>query len=198
MSKPLTELDDATIIRITQRWLEQVVIGLNLCPYARAPHSQQRVRFRVSQATDDEELLADLQEELRALATISIEHVETVLLVHPWALNDFADYNEFLNAADGLLEEMRLDGEFQVASFHPDYQFADSYPEDIENATNRSPFPILHLLREASISRAIDAGADTEAIYQRNMDVMRKLGIEGWQRLMQSVLSGDSAPPGET
>jgi uncharacterized protein len=184
------DLDDSAIIAAVRRWLEVAVIGLNLCPFARAPYVAQRVRFRVSHATDDEELLADLEEELRALHAVSPEQVETVLLIHPWALGDFLDFNEFLNAADGCIEQLGFEGELQVASFHPDYQFADAAPDAIENYTNRSPFPILHLLREESISRVVDAVDDTDAIYERNVELLRRLGHEGWAALWQ-------APPSE-
>lgn len=177
------DLDDSAIIAAVRRWLEVAVIGLNLCPFARAPYVAQRVRFRVSHATDDEELLADLEEELRALHAVSPEQVETVLLIHPWALLDFLDFNEFLNAADGCVEQLGFEGELQVASFHPDYQFGDSAPDAIENYTNRSPYPILHLLREESISRVVDAVDDTDAIYERNVELLRKLGREGWEAL---------------
>ena len=177
------DLDDSAIIDAVRRWLEVAVIGLNLCPFARAPYVAQRVRFRVSHATDDEELLADLEEELRALHAVSPEQVETVLLIHPWALHDFLDFNEFLNAADGCVEQLGFEGELQVASFHPDYQFGDSAPDAIENYTNRSPYPILHLLREESISRVVDAVDDTDAIYERNVELLRKLGREGWEAL---------------
>lgn len=181
------ELDDAEIIAQTRHWLERAVIGLNLCPFARAPYVQQRVRFRVSHATDDEELLADLEDELRALHAVSPEQVETVLLIHPWALNDFLEFNEFLDAADACVEQLELLGELQVASFHPHYQFADTWPEDIENCTNRSPFPTLHLIREASIERVVDAVDNPDSIYERNVALLRRLGREGWEK----VLRGD-------
>jgi len=177
------DLDEAEVIKLTRRWLERAVIGLNLCPFARAPYVQQRVRFRVSHATDDEELLADLEQELRALHAVSAEQCETVLLIHPWALNDFREFNEFLNAADGCIEQLDLLGEIQVASFHPEYQFADTFPDDIENYTNRSPFPILHLLREASVERAVDAVENPDTIYQRNLQTLRRLGEAGWAAL---------------
>lgn len=185
------DLDDAEIIAQTRTWLERAVIGLNLCPFARAPYVQKRVRFRVSHATDDEELLADLEVELRALNAVSADQLETVLLIHPWALNDFLDYNEFLNAADGCLDELDLVGEFQIASFHPQYQFAGTDVEDVENYSNRSPFPILHLLRESSISRVVDALDDPDEIYQQNMQTLRQLGVAGWHRL----LAHDSSSP---
>lgn len=193
------DLDDAEIIEQTRAWLERAVIGLNLCPFARAPYVQKRVRFRVSHATDDEELLADLEVELRALHAVSADQVETVLLIHPWALNDFLEYNEFLNAADGCLDELDLVGDIQVASFHPNYQFAGSADDDVENYSNRSPFPILHLLREASISRVVDALDDPDEIYRQNMQTLRRLGVEGWHKLLTDppakASSSDDASP---
>lgn len=191
MSAEGPDLDDAQIIAQTRHWLERAVIGLNLCPFARAPYVQKRVRFRVSHATDDEELLADLEVELRALNAVSAEQLETVLLIHPWALNDFLDYNEFLNAADGCLEQLDLLGELQVASFHPQYQFAGTSENDIENFSNRSPFPMLHLLREASIERVVDALDDPDEIYRQNIRQLRALGVDGWRRLLTAE-SGSS------
>ena len=173
--------DDA--VAATRRWIERAVIGLNLCPFARAPYVQERLRIAVSRATDVESLAEDLRAELEWLRGADAVEYETSLLVHPFVLGDFADYNDFLDVADALLEEMELDGEIQVASFHPDYQFADVPPDAIENATNRSPFPTLHLLRESSIDRAVESGVDTDAIYERNIETLRRLGVEGWRAL---------------
>ena len=181
------DLDDSAVIAEVRHWLERAVIGLNLCPFARAPYLQQRVRFRVSHATDDEELLADLEEELRALHAVSAEQCETVLLIHPWALREFAEFNEFLNAADGCVEQLGYEGELQVASFHPDYQFEGTGADDIENYTNRSPYPILHLLREESIERVVEAIDDPDEIYRRNIALLQGMGIEGWRRVMQAT-----------
>jgi hypothetical protein len=180
------EIDDAAVIAATRRWLERAVIGLNLCPFARAPYLQQRVRFRVSHATDDEELLADLEDELRALHAVSAEQCETVLLVHPWALGEFAEFNEFLNAADGCVEQLGFEGELQVASFHPDYQFEGTAADEIENYTNRSPFPTLHLLREESIERVVEAVDDPDEIYRRNIALLQNMGLDGWRRMMDA------------
>ena len=180
------DLDDSAVIAEIRHWLERAVIGLNLCPFARAPYLQQRVRFRVSHATDDEELLADLEEELRALHAVSAEQCETVLLIHPWALREFDEFNEFLNAADGCVEQLGYEGELQVASFHPDYQFEGTGANDIENYTNRSPYPILHLLREESIERVVEAIDDPDEIYRRNIALLQGMGIEGWRRVMQA------------
>ena len=173
--------DDA--VAATRRWIERAVIGLNLCPFARAPYVQERLRIAVSRATDVESLAEDLRAELEWLRDADAVEYETSLLVHPFVLGEFADYNDFLDVADALLEDMELDGEIQVASFHPDYQFADAPPDAIENATNRSPYPTLHLLRESSIDRAVESGVDTDAIYERNIETLLRLGSEGWRAL---------------
>ena len=171
------------VIAATRQWLERAVIGLNLCPFARVPVTQRRVRLQVSQARDAETLVADLREEAELLERTDPAQIETTLLIHPFVFADFLDYNDFLDLADALLAEMELDGVLQVASFHPDYQFADAAPDAVENCTNRSPWPTLHLLREASIDRAIEAMPDTDAIYRRNIETLRTLGTEGWRRL---------------
>lgn len=190
MSVQGTDLSDAAILQQTREWLERAVIGLNLCPFARAPYVQDRVRLQLSHATDAEELLADLQDALGALQAESPEVCETSLLIHPWALGDFLDFNDFLEIADACVAEMGLEGEIQIASFHPDYQFADTFADDIENFTNRAPFPTLHLLREASIERVVDAVENPDSIYQRNIETLRRLGADGWSR----VLRGETEP----
>ena len=174
---------DAAVIAATQAWIERAVIGLNLCPFARVPVAQQRVRLRVSQARDAEALIADLREEANRLDTADPTDTETTLLIHPFVFADFLDYNDFLDVADELLIEMELDGVLQVASFHPAYQFADTAPDAVGNCTNRSPYPTLHLLREESIDRAVEAMPDTDAIYQRNIETLHALGMDGWRRL---------------
>ena len=174
---------DAAVITATQEWIEHAVIGLNLCPFARVPVAQKRVRVRVSQARDAETLITDLREEASLLDATDPTEIETTLLIHPFVYADFLDYNDFLDVADALLIEMELDGVLQVASFHPDYQFADTAQDAVENCTNRSPYPTLHLLRESSIDRAIEAMPDTDAIYQRNIETLRSLGMDGWRRL---------------
>ena len=174
------ELEVIASVRI---WLERAVVGLNLCPFARAPFLQQRVRFVVSHATDTDGLLDDLCGELQSLQAADPLDCETTLLIHPYVLQDFLDYNDFLDSADAAVETLGLHGELQVASFHPDYQFADSPPDDIANFTNRSPFPILHLLRESSVERAVSAITDPDEIYLRNIETLRRLGREGWDAL---------------
>jgi hypothetical protein len=171
-------------IALTRRWLERVVIGLNLCPFAKAVYARQQVRYVLSEATSPDALLEALVAELEFLRDTPSEQIDTTLLIHPHALADFLDYNDFLDVADAAISDLDLDGEIQVASFHPDYRFADSDEGAVENCSNRSPFPMLHLLREASVERAVDAYPDADAIIDRNMATLGKLGMEGWQRLM--------------
>ncbi|WP_207308849.1 DUF1415 domain-containing protein [Marinobacter salicampi] len=167
----------------TRQWLERAVIGLNLCPFARSPYQKQQVRFEVSEARTPEALLDDLLQSLQALAAADPSEWETTLLIHPHVLNDFYDYVDFLAVADHALEVASLDGILQIASFHPDYCFADSDPGAVDNNTNRSPYPTLHLLRETSITRATETMADTDAIYRNNIALLRRLGTEGWNQL---------------
>ncbi len=176
-------LSDEAVVAATRRWLERAVIGLNLCPFARAPYLKNRVRIVVSPARDEEALLLDLCEELQRLAVTDEDDVETTLLVHPHVLDDFLAFNDFLDVADAALQEMKLEGELQIASFHPDYEFADAPLGDVANFTNRSPFPTLHLLRESSIERAVEAVDDTDAIYERNIARLREMGVAGWNAL---------------
>jgi len=171
------------IVDATRRWLERAVIGLNLCPFAKAVHARRQIRYSVSDATSARELRGDLGRELEWLAHADAEAVDTTLLIHPHALNDFTDYNRFLGAADVLLVELGLEGVLQIASFHPDYEFADCAPDAIDNYSNRSPYPMLHLLREASIDRAVAAFPDPSAIYGRNIRTLRRLGHDGWRAL---------------
>jgi hypothetical protein len=171
------------IISATRHWMEKSVIGLNLCPFAENPYKGNRVRFSVSEQRSAAGLLEDLSAELRALAAADPKHLETTLLIHPGVLADFIEYNDFLEVCDATVVELNLEGVLQVASFHPQYQFAGSQPDDIENYTNRSPYPMLHLLREASVSRAVEAAGDTDEIYRRNIRTLRALGHAGWERL---------------
>lgn len=175
--------EDAAFIADTTRWVERAVIGLNLCPFARAPHVQGKLRMRVSHARDTETLLDDLCGELQSLNALTPEECETGLLIHPFVLTDFLEYNDFLDVADAALQTLGLEGLWQVASFHPDYQFADSTSDDITNFSNRSPWPTLHLLREASVERAMESMSDTDAIYRNNMAALQRLGHAGWQAL---------------
>jgi hypothetical protein len=159
------------------------VIGLDLCPFAEGPYRGNRVHFTVSERRSAAGLLQDLHTELQALAAADPKDRETTLLIHPWVLADFTEYNNFLEVCDSAVAELNLEGELQVASFHPQYQFAQSLPDDIDNYTNRSPYPMLHLLREASVERAVEAVGDPSEIYRRNIRTMRALGHAGLQRL---------------
>jgi hypothetical protein len=174
-------------IAATRHWLERAVIGLNLCPFAKAVHVKEQIRWVESPARDAQALLDDLRRELQLLAAADPEAVETTLLIHPHALNDFLDYNDFLDVADAAIEELGLAGVLQVASFHPDYQFAGTAPGDVENLSNRSPHPMLHLLREDSIDRAVATFPDTATIYERNIETLRRLGADGWRRLISTA-----------
>ena len=173
----------AAVIAATRNWLERAVIGLNLCPFAKAVHVKGQIRYVVSQARAPEELLSDFVRELRLLVAADPELCDTTLLIHPQALADFLDYNDFLDVADAAIEEAGLEGLLQVASFHPDYQFVGTEPDDIANYTNRSPYPTLHLLREASVDRAVAAYPQVEHIYENNIAALQRLGHAGWEAL---------------
>jgi len=179
-----SEQEKNEITARTRLWLERAVIGLNLCPFAKAVHVKKQIRYAVSGASNADELLEDLIKELQHLHSVPAEQIETTFLIHPAVLNDFMDYNDFLGLADLTLEQLDLDGEIQIASFHPDYQFSDVEPDDITNFTNRSPYPILHLLREASVTRAVESFPEADAIYLRNIGTMRALGMDGWKKLL--------------
>ncbi len=180
---PVVPGDTPDPLDATRRWVERAVIGLNLCPFAKAVYVKQQVRFVLSDASTPEALLEELAEELVLLRDTDPEQVDTTLIVHPDVLTDFLDYNDFLDNADAAVEALDLQGEIQVASFHPDYQFAGTAPDDISNYTNRSPSPTLHLLREASIDRAVDAFPDPDVIVERNVKTLDALGHAGWAKL---------------
>jgi hypothetical protein len=171
-------------LQATRQWLERAVIGLNLCPFAKAVHQKQQIRWVESPATTVEALLADLLAELKLLADTPAADVDTTLLVHPQVLQDFLDYNDFLELADDAIEELGLAGVLQVASFHPQYRFEGTEDDDPGNLSNRAPWPTLHLLREDSVDRAVDAFPEAEQIYQRNIETLQQLGAAGWRRLM--------------
>ncbi len=171
------------VIAQTRIWIERAVIGLNLCPFTKAVYVKEQIRYVVSGARNRDELLADLERELATLEDASPDDIDTTLLIHPAAMEDFLDYNDFLELADALIAQMDLEGEVQVAGFHPRFQFAGTKPDDITNYTNRSPYPTLHLLREASVDAAVAAFPDAEKIYEKNMESLRKLGIAGWLAL---------------
>ncbi|HEX8403319.1 MAG TPA: DUF1415 domain-containing protein [Duganella sp.] len=178
-------IDHDAVVAATVHWLEQAVIGLNLCPFAKAVHVKGQIRYVVSGADTPEALLEKLMEEMEYLAEADPDKVDTTLLIHPNVLGDFEDYNEFLDVADAALEDLQLDGQLQVASFHPDYQFADSHQNDIENYTNRSPYPTLHLLREDSVERAVEAFPEASDIFEKNIATLRALGHDAWDKLLQ-------------
>ena len=180
----MTDLTDDQVITDTRRWVERAVIGLNLCPFAGAVHARGRIRLRVSPASDEAALLEDLQRELLYLCDADPAQWETTLLVHPRVLGDFLDYNDFLGLADALLEDLGLDGIMQIASFHPRYQFAGTAVDDVTNNTNRSPYPMLHILREASVEKAVDTFPDTAEISERNQRTLLELGPQGWRRVV--------------
>ena len=167
-----------------RRWLERAVIGLNLCPFAKAVYVKEQVRIVVSDASTPRALLEELGEEMARLRDTPAEQIDTTLVVHPQVLTDFLDYNDFLDDADALLEALELEGVLQVASFHPHYQFAGTEPDDAENLTNRAPHPILHLLREDSVERAAAAYPEPDAIIERNIATMHALGLDGFRKLL--------------
>ena len=177
-------MSENKVIGATRKWVEDVVVGYNLCPFAKRELVRDRVRFVVTDAENEDDLLKALHAELQRLE--DEPDIETTLLIHPGVLQDFDAYNEFLDTAEGLVAYLELEGIYQVASFHPDYQFAETEPGAAENYTNRSPFPMLHLLREASLEAAIDSYPDVDGIPDRNIALMNELGAEK----MRSVLSG--------
>ncbi len=171
------------IIATTRKWLERAVIGLNLCPFAKSAHVKGQVRYVVSAAQTEEALLDDLERELKFLTETAPEDTDTTLLITPEVLTDFDAFADFLDLVEVVLRTQGLSGVLQVASFHPDYVFADAEPDDIANHTNRAPYPTLHLIREASLARATAAFPDAADIYERNIETLNKLGLEGWQAL---------------
>ena len=176
---------DEQVLADTRRWIEKAVIGLNLCPFARAVYVKDQVRIVVSRARHLDAFLDELDAELVLLRDTPAEQIDTTLLVHPSLFPDFFVFNDFLNVVDDVVAEHELEGVIQVASFHPSFQFEGVEADDISNATNRSPYPTLHLLREDSVERAIasDAG-DAEKIVDRNIATLKELGAEGWKRLL--------------
>jgi hypothetical protein len=173
----------AEIVAATQVWLERAVIGLNLCPFAKSVHVKKQIRYAVTAAETADELLAELEHELQLLAMTDPKLLDTTLLIHPQAMVDFLDFHFFLAEADAAIRKLGFDGVFQIASLHPHYEFAGSDPDDIDNFTNRSPYPTLHLLREASIDRAVASFPDAADIFEKNIDTMNRLGHEGWHQL---------------
>jgi len=179
----MSALTEPTIAEHTRRWIEEAVIGLNLCPFAKSVYQKGLVRVVVSQARHLDGFLDELDRELLLLRDTPASEIETTLLVHPQLFPEFEVFNDFLNVVDDVLQEHELEGEIQVAPFHPKFQFEGTEPSDISNATNWAPYPTLHLLREASIEQVIDAGADPEAIVERNVALLQQLGPEGWDKI---------------
>lgn len=182
------------VVHATRRWVEDVVIDLNLCPFARRELVNDRIRFTVTDAQTEESLLIDLQRELLRLT--DDDRIETTLLIHPQVLQDFGDYNDFLAMADGLVEMLQLDGVIQIASFHPDYQFADTEANAVGNTTNRSPWPMLHLLREDSLADAIARYPDTAEIPRNNIERVEALGADHMSALLKRCLTDPADPVG--
>ena len=176
-------MDDEAVVAATRLWIEKAVIGLNLCPFAKAVTIKNQVRYAVSGASHLDGLLEDLDRELDFLAAADPEEIDTTLLIHPTLLPDFLDFNDFMQLAEAAVGEHGLEGVIQIASFHPAFQFEGTAPDDMGNFTNRSPFPTLHLLREASIARAVAAFPEAETIYERNIETLEALGRAGWNAL---------------
>jgi uncharacterized protein len=184
-------MNNEDVLATMQLWVEKAVIGLNLCPFAKSVYVKNQVRFVVSEARHLDAFLEQLDDELDLIAAADPAQIDTTLLIHPTLLPDFLDFNDFTLLAEQAVIEHGLEGVIQVASFHPNFQFADTEPDDIGNYTNRAPYPTLHLIREASLARAVEAFPDAEAIFGRNIETLRALGLEGWRAL------GFSAPPGD-
>lgn len=187
MNLPETGLtaSDEEVVAETRAWVIRAVIGLNLCPFAKAPAVRNQIRYRVSTAADTQALLESLCTELDTLAAADPAVIETTLLIHPRVLADFADFNDFLDIADAALEARGLAGVLQMASFHPRYRFAGTEPDDLGNATNRSPYPTLHLLREASVDRAVASFPRPAPIFEANIRTLEALGAAGWTALQE-------------
>ncbi len=179
----MSATENGTFVADTVKWLERAVIGLNLCPFAKAVHVKRQIRYVVCHGDTSEALLTELIRELRFLAKVDTAVTDTTLLIHPNVFTDFLDYNDFLEVADAAIAELKLGGVVQIASFHPQYQFANTERDDITNFTNRSPYPTLHLLREESVTRAVAAFPDAGDIFEKNIETMERLGRVGWERL---------------
>jgi hypothetical protein len=176
-------MTDEAVLAATRLWLEKAVIGLNLCPFAKAVYVKNQVRLVVSHARHADDLLEELDKELDLLVATPAEQIDTTLLIHPTLFDDFLDFNDFLEIAEGVVDEHELEGVIQLASFHPQFQFDGTEPDDISNYTNRAPFAILHLLREESVERAVEAFPEAEAIFEENIKTLERLGHSGWKKL---------------
>ncbi|VTT98722.1 Uncharacterized protein OS=Burkholderia sp. (strain CCGE1003) GN=BC1003_3134 PE=4 SV=1: DUF1415 [Gemmataceae bacterium] len=179
-------MDRDAVVEETRRWIANVVVGLNLCPFARKPFEGGLIRYAVTDATDADSLRGDLERELLALVAVPEAEVETAFLIHPAALPDFLDFNDFVVGCDELLADLGLEGVVQLVGFHPQFRFASTRPDDVTNYTNRSPYPMLHLLREDSVSRVNDDPAKVAEIPKRNMATLRRLGLAGVRSLLAS------------
>jgi len=177
------QMTDEQVLGKTRHWLETAVIGLNLCPFAKAVYVKNQVRLVVSKARHADDLLEELDRELDLLVATPAEQIDTTLLIHPTLFEDFLDFNDFLEVAEGVVDEHGLEGVIQLASFHPQFQFDGTEPDDISNYTNRAPFAILHLLREDSVERAVAAFPEADAIFKTNIATLEKLGHAGWKSL---------------
>ena len=187
---------ETKVIAVTTAWIENVVIGLNLCPFAKAIHVKQQLRYSVSFANNGEALLEEFKRELKKLVAARPDQIESTLLIHPNVLDDFQDYLHFLLLCDATLEELELDGIVQVASFHPNYQFAGTAPDDVTNYSNRSPFPTLHLLRESSVTRAVESLPDAAAIYESNIVTLKRIGESRMKAITAALLDRAATKPG--
>ena len=176
-------MTDEEVLNQTRYWLEKAVIGLNLCPFAKAVYVKNQVRLVVSHARHADDLLEELDRELDLLVATPASEIDTTLLIHPTLFEDFLDFNDFLEVAEGVVDEHELEGVVQLASFHPRFQFDGTEPDDIGNYTNRAPFAMLHLLREESVARAVEAFPEAESIFEQNIATLEKLGPEGWKAL---------------
>jgi hypothetical protein len=176
-------MTDEAVLAATRHWLEKAVIGLNLCPFAKAVYVKNQVRLVVSHARHADDLLDELDRELDLLVATPAAELDTTLLIHPTLFEDFLDFNDFLEIAEGVVAEHELEGVVQLASFHPQFQFEGTEPDDIGNYTNRAPFAMLHLLREESVEKAVEAFPQADAIYAQNIATLEKLGHEGWKAL---------------
>jgi hypothetical protein len=176
-------MTDEEVLASTKLWLEKAVIGLNLCPFAKAVYVKDQVRLVVSHARHADDLLEELDNELDLLVATPADEIDTTLLIHPTLFEDFLDFNDFLEVAEGVVDEHELEGVVQLASFHPQFQFEGTEPDDMGNYTNRAPFAILHLLREDSVERAVDAFPRADVIFEQNIATLEKLGHAGWRAL---------------
>ena len=176
-------MTDEEVLAKTRHWLEAAVIGLNLCPFAKAVYVKNQVRLVVSKARHADDLLEELDHELDLLVATPAADIDTTLLIHATLFEDFLDFNDFLEVAEGVVDEHGLEGVIQLASFHPQFQFEGTELDDISNYTNRAPFAVLHLLREESVERAVEAFPQADTIFEANIVALERLGHAGWKSL---------------